>query len=286
MDLNAISEHKLINEAIRNVIYKKFTIDGYFDLSDFASNNINKGIILMKINSKELKDIINMKELNLLQKLNLIDEKGIFDLGLNDIEATFLVYLVLQEVGIKEKKINFIIKWLQKHTDEKKINCIGNIIYSQDRVKVNFIENTSDYLTKIYNIHEQKIYFRGHSNCNFKLIPSIMRERNLYKSEDIISREVLIECPQDFQNEKTILEKLVMMQHYGLPTRLLDITINPLVALYFACVNDLKNTGEIIVLKPNKIRYFDDDQVISLSCLSFFDNEEKENYWNYFKLIM
>ena len=41
--------------------------------------------------------------------------------------------------------------------------------------------------------------------------------------------------PRDFSECKSALDYLVQMQHYGLPTRLLDVTTNPLVALYFAC---------------------------------------------------
>ena len=41
--------------------------------------------------------------------------------------------------------------------------------------------------------------------------------------------------PQSFSECKSALDYLVQMQHYELPTRLLDVTTNPLVALYFAC---------------------------------------------------
>ena len=62
-------------------------------------------------------------------------------------------------------------------------------------------------------------------------------------------RMLLASQPQEFSGDLTTLERLVRMQHYSLPTRLLDVTWNPLVALYFSSTEDQKEDGEVIVFK-------------------------------------
>lgn len=79
------------------------------------------------------------------------------------------------------------------------------------------------------------------------------------------------------------------MQHYDCPTRLLDITSNPLVALYFACKNFDKNNirgknnkGIVYVFAANEndILFNDSDRALMLSCLSKFNYNEKIILYN------
>jgi hypothetical protein len=60
------------------------------------------------------------------------------------------------------------------------------------------------------------------------------------------------------------------MQHYKLPTRLLDITSNPLVALYFTLEQKPRKLGELIVfaISPKSIKYYDSDTVSVVSNVS------------------
>ncbi len=131
------------------------------------------------------------------------------------------------------------------------------------------MENLTDFINEIRRLGLQKDnenWYRGHSKREFKLIPSIYRN-GLIENEDNIFKETITRVPKEFINSRSTVEKLVKMQHYSIPTRLLDITANPLVALYFACNKDFATDGEVVYLRiPKKyIKYYDSDTVSVLS---------------------
>ena len=115
-------------------------------------------------------------------------------------------------------------------------------------------------------------FFRGHGDEGWQMLPSIYRENYLIKNEDKIIKDALTYCPDDFLPSDTLFEKLVKLQHYGYSTRLLDLTTNALVALYFSAWNKQQHEkdGELIILDiPDKqIKYGDSDTVTILSAIS------------------
>lgn len=121
------------------------------------------------------------------------------------------------------------------------------------------------------------VFFRGHSDSEYLLEPGIYRkdkkkERNLVQYEDRIYREIISTAPQDFIGKNT-LETLALMQHYDAPTRILDLTENALVALYFACAGNDDKDGEIIAfdIPDHGVCHYDSDRVTILCNLAKCD---------------
>jgi hypothetical protein len=111
-------------------------------------------------------------------------------------------------------------------------------------------------------------FFRGHSDYKmYKLAPSVFRKKQLIENEEAIIQEAKIRCPSDLPSSLSFIDVLVRLQHYGLPTRLLDLTANSLVALYFACRHKEKTTGEVLILDiPNdQVKFHDSDTVTVLA---------------------
>lgn len=111
-------------------------------------------------------------------------------------------------------------------------------------------------------------FFRGHSKYIFKPIPSVFREDNI-KYENRMYYEAIRKNPSEFTGHMSTFDQLVKMQHYELPTRLLDITTNPLIALYFACKENENDDGEVLIfpMVNELIKNYDSDAVCVLANL-------------------
>ena len=107
----------------------------------------------------------------------------------------------------------------------------GNLI-----VKPYVIKDLIDYMFFISQQDFEKnrpLVYRGQGNANFALNPKCLRVDPKLESEGYES--FYRKFSNEFDGCRTNFEKLILMQHFELGSRALDITENPLIALYFAC---------------------------------------------------
>jgi hypothetical protein len=148
------------------------------------------------------------------------------------------------------------------------------------------VSTVGEFIEKVLEVHAgcMEVFYRGHSNKGtYKLEPSLFRKdaRGNYRyldTEHTLYRELLVSNSIDFHGDSYTLDRLIRMQHYSLPTRLLDITSNPLIALYFACKSNLDADGEVIILtvKRDQIKYFDSDTASCIANLARLPKADKD----------
>ena len=141
-----------------------------------------------------------------------------------------------------------------------------------------------DFILIDFNVPEDKqtsptqVYYRGESFKNWNTLPSVLRENSYNPRESFYYHEIQVRSPKDFEN-LTHLNKLVTMQHFETPTRLLDLTSNPLNALYFACEDQkqISNDGKVTLfpIMPGSVSYGDSDKALILSCLPILSSLDK-----------
>lgn len=146
-----------------------------------------------------------------------------------------------------------------------------------------FVESVSEYISYVFTLENQNDFFcyRGQSLESRVPEPSIARQRKNADVESLSLNELINEIPDEFQNDHTSFQKLMRSQHFGLPTRLLDVTMNPLVALFFAC-NSLSwstNDGAVFIFDFKKDRTLNpDSDTLSILCnFAFLPESDKKN---------
>ena len=189
-----------------------------------------------------------------------------------------ITYLSLSELDLKNTFIDYkmVLYYLSKIA--KLPN--GNFI----------VGNVEDYIMAITELNikykDKEPFYRGHYSYTYELTPSLYRNKNYFENESFMYMDFKTQFYNELRNKKYI-EILTTMQHYKLPTRMLDTTSNPLVALFMACDRPINyhdrdiEMGEVIYMGESKenIKYSDSNAVTLISSLSVLETRYKQELY-------
>jgi hypothetical protein len=160
----------------------------------------------------------------------------------------------LHQLGIQSRVVegNDIFEYEgRQYEKEGDLNYIASLAEKPESALIRSVED----LVRLTNRDGPGDWiFRGHSSYQWKLVAGVHRltENWNINREDLISfeRRILNEFKRRAMiflqaRPSTDWEWMILAQHFGLPTRILDWTENPLVALYFAVSDDFSHDGAL-----------------------------------------
>ncbi|MDR3765155.1 MAG: FRG domain-containing protein [Acidobacteriota bacterium] len=129
--------------------------------------------------------------------------------------------------------------------------------------------------------------YRGQRDASWPIVAGIFRPelKGLLEDEKRAVRKLISVQPHEFASDETMFDKLVRMQHFGLPTRLLDVSRNALVALFFATEPGLPGSkpsnGMVTAFAiPQELeKYYDSDSVSCIANLANMTSGEKDEIY-------
>ena len=158
--------------------------------------------------------------------------------------------------------------WHQSHASLSDNICsVDDLLRSIKLLKAHYTSNSGEFDATLF-------YFRGESVDCWDLKPSVMRtnegsHNSLREVEARMLVDLQTQRAEDFVETTSALEKMVIAQHHRLPTRLLDVTRNPLVALYHATRKGRKPTVSgkihIFAVPESMVKPFNSDTVTVIS---------------------
>ncbi len=298
-EIGELEHNTIVKTAFEKLMFEELQSEGYCDINPLIGRpRTSKSEIQNKLkkldsplakvfagkyatNTEELEKIM----LPVLKELGkkLSKNKTSFD----EYNYFAIIYFIFQMYKSVDKKLDCVKElyttWNERE-HEYDIRMSNGIVFDAAKVEVNFISSINQYVDFLGQIRrkEEKLFFRGHSKVSYDLKPSLFRKEEWLSNEKKMYLELMAKCPYEFERLESHIEKLAEMQHYGLPTRLLDVTQNPLVALYFACESQHSYYGEIIIFSQSldSIKYFQSDTVAMLASLPLFTKDEQMQFYH------
>ena len=141
------------------------------------------------------------------------------------------------------------------------------------------IQSINEYIN-ISEELEDKYFFRGQANASWEISPYLFRNNNWMMNEPYMLNELFSRHPEEIR-DRTDYFKLLIAQHYGLPTRLLDVTKHSLIALYFSVADksQMNKNGKVFIIDGSNITHPEiDSEVIRNFAYALAKTENNTNY--------
>lgn len=141
--------------------------------------------------------------------------------------------------------------------------------------------NISDFkkIIKRFDIKNDAI-FRGQGAKYEHITSSIARDKGYLENEFALYAESKRLKESEFEKMTTPIQSLAKLQHYGIPTRLIDVTINPLIGLFFAVQNIDNKVDGYVYLYSQRSHDLNSKNVRLLSLLATLEDYNIENIQN------
>lgn len=211
---------------------------------------IKFGYIELNLNISKIEEKINDKLLFMVDGGN---NKKVIGLVNNKNSNNCYIVKIISEVEVFEN--SRIISELRVLNEVMKIDTKEMITCSEL-----WIETISEYITVCKALSCKNTLYRGQANKEWSIEPGVFRNNSDINKEKDIYRDLLQWNSEVFIKDD-LIQGICNMQHYGIPTRLMDWTSNPLYALYFGvesreCKND---DGVIFNIIPDNILEVDEE---------------------------
>ena len=216
-------------------------------------------------------------------------EFGMGYLGDANLSSATLVDTDLVQVNLTGADLGWSRMWQAKLYPDYE-DVAESVSQSKTPATIQTIESVADLIERCLQMRNRNegftLYFRGERDRAWDLRPSVMRPSDddtfrLRTHEGEMLRELISRRPEDFRGMTSALEQMVVAQHHGLKTRLLDVTRNPCVALFSACdrrdaagnSHDNAMDGRLHVFAVQKalIKPFDSDTISIISNFAKLD---------------